>query len=317
MKCSHSVRTDVGRHREHNEDDYGVGEGTDVAQRGHLFVVCDGMGGHEAGEVASRIAVESILSGYYADESDDRAAALSIAFDYANTSIFNEGSLSGISMGTTGVAAVIHHDECIIANVGDSRAYLIRKGAIRQISRDHSLVNEQIAAGMITSADAERMLYKHVITRALGHQPDVVIDTFRFAVLPGDVVLLTSDGLINHLNDDDILTVCARHSLVDCVDRLVDMANERGGNDNITVLMTRIDAVDGTSPLPIPIDAMPVVAGEYNPMRPQPSHSTASMRLMLSPQISWQGAGLSLALLGGLVLVIALGLLGIWPFAPA
>ena len=141
MKCSHSVRTDVGRHREHNEDDYGVGEGVQVAQRGHLFVVCDGMGGHEAGEVASRIAVESILSGYYADESDDRATALSMAFDYANTSIYNEGNLSGVSMGTTGVAAVIHHDECIIANVGDSRAYLIRKGAIRQISRDHSLVN--------------------------------------------------------------------------------------------------------------------------------------------------------------------------------
>jgi hypothetical protein len=145
----------------------------------------------------------------------------------------------------------------------------------------------------------------------------VIIDTFRFAVLPGDMILLTSDGLINHLNDDDILAVCVRPSLVDCVDRLVDIANESGGNDNITVMMTRIDAVEGTSPLPIPIDAMPVVAGEYNPMRPQPSHSTASMRLMLSPQISWQGAGLSLALLGGLVLIIVLGVLGIWPFAPA
>jgi len=276
MKCSHSARTDVGRHREHNEDDYGVGEGTHVAERGHLFVVCDGMGGHEAGEVASRIVVESILSAFYAETGEDRGEALSVALDYANTNIFNEGHQSSISMGTTGVAAVIHRDECIIANVGDSRAYLIRKGAIRQISRDHTLVNEQIAAGMITSADAEKMLYKHVITRTLGHQPDVIVDTFR----------------------------------------LVDMANERGGNDNITVLMVRVDAVDGTSPLPIPVDAMPIVTGQYNPLRIQSSQSTASMRLMLAPQISWQGAGLAVVLLIILLTIIVLGLWGIWPFAP-
>lgn len=316
MKCSHSARTDVGRHREHNEDDYGVGEGTHVAERGHLFVVCDGMGGHEAGEVASRIAVESILSAFYAETGEDRGEALSVALDYANTNIFNEGHQSSISMGTTGVAAVIHRDECIIANVGDSRAYLIRKGAIRQISRDHTLVNEQIAAGMITSADAEKMLYKHVITRVLGHQPDVIVDTFRFAVLPNDIIMLTSDGLINHLSDDDILAVSMQLSLVDSVDRLVDMANERGGNDNITVLMVRVDAVDGTSPLPIPVDAMPIVTGQYNPLRIQSSQSTASMRLMLAPQISWQGAGLAVVLLIILLTIIVLGLWGIWPFAP-
>ncbi len=316
MKCSHSARTDVGRHREHNEDDYGVGEGTHVAERGHLFVVCDGMGGHEAGEVASRIVVESILSAFYAETGEDRGEALSVALDYANTNIFNEGHQSSISMGTTGVAAVIHRDECIIANVGDSRAYLIRKGAIRQISRDHTLVNEQIAAGMITSADAEKMLYKHVITRALGHQPDVIVDTFRFAVLPNDIIMLTSDGLINHLSDDDILAVSMQLSLVDSVDRLVDMANERGGNDNITVLMVRVDAVDGTSPLPIPVDAMPIVTGQYNPLRIQSSQSTASMRLMLAPQISWQGAGLAVVLLIILLTIIVLGLWGIWPFAP-
>jgi len=316
MKCSHSARTDVGRHREHNEDDYGVGEGTHVAERGHLFVVCDGMGGHEAGEVASRIAVESILSAFYAETGEDRGEALSVALDYANTNIFNEGHQSSISMGTTGVAAVIHRDECIIANVGDSRAYLIRKGAIRQISRDHTLVNEQIAAGMITSADAEKMLYKHVITRTLGHQPDVIVDTFRFAVLPNDIIMLTSDGLINHLSDDDILAVSMQLSLVDSVDRLVDMANERGGNDNITVLMVRVDAVDGTSPLPIPVDAMPIVTGQYNPLRIQSSQSTASMRLMLAPQISWQGAGLAVVLLIILLTIIVLGLWGIWPFAP-
>ena len=316
MKCSHSARTDVGRHREHNEDDYGVGEGIHVNDRGHLFVVCDGMGGHEAGEVASRIAVESILSAYYNDPNEDRGAALSVAFDYANTSIFNEGTLSGISMGTTGVAAIMHRDECVVANVGDSRAYLIRKGAIRQISYDHTFINEQIAAGVITSDEADKMLYKHIITRALGHQPDVMVDTFRFAVLPNDLIVLTSDGLINHLSDNDILSVCTQNSLVDSVDRLVDMANERGGNDNITVLLVRVDSVDGTSPLPIPVDAMPVVTGQYNSLRLQSSQSTASMRLMIAPQISWQGAGLAVALLVLLVCIIVLGLWGVWPFAP-
>ncbi len=316
MKCSHSARTDVGRHREHNEDDYGVGEGSHVNERGHLFVVCDGMGGHEAGEVASRIAVESILSAYYADPDEDRGAALSVAFDYANTSIFNEGTMSGVSMGTTGVAAIMHRDECVVANVGDSRAYLIRKGAIRQISYDHTFINEQIAAGVITSDEADKMLYKHVITRALGHQPDVVVDTFRFAVLPNDLIVLTSDGLINHLNDNDILSVCTQNSLVDSVDRLVDMANERGGNDNITVLLVHVDSVDGTSPLPIPVDAMPVVTGQYNSLRLQSSQSTASMRLMIAPQISWQGAGLAVGLLVLLVSIIVLGLMGVWPFAP-
>lgn len=317
MKCTHSVRTDVGRHREHNEDDHGVGEGVQVALHGHLFVVCDGMGGHEAGEVASRIAVESILSGFYGDESDDRCAALSLSFDSANAKIFNEGNMSGVPMGTTGVAAVIHHDECIIANVGDSRAYLIRKGLLRQISRDHSLINEHIEAGIITNADAEKMPYKHVITRALGHQPDVIIDTFRFAVLPGDIVLLSSDGLLNHLNDDDILSICVNHSLGDCVERLVELANERGGNDNITVMMTQIETVDGTSPMPIPIDAMPVVASEFNQVRQLPSHSTGAMQLIPAPQISWQGAGLSLALLCVMIVVIVMGLIGIWPFTSA
>lgn len=317
MKCSHSARTDVGRHRDHNEDDYGLGEGAHIEQHGHLFVVCDGMGGHEAGEVASRLAVANILSSYYDNEDEDRAMALSVAFDTANTVIFNEGNQSGVSMGTTGVAAMLHRDECVVANVGDSRAYLIRRGAIRQITRDHSLVNEQIAAGMITAADAENMLFKHVITRALGHQPDVRIDLFRFALLPTDIIVLASDGLINHVNDDEILAVLHEDTLVDGVDHLVDLANARGGSDNITVLVVRIDALEGTAPLPIPVDAMPVMMSEYNGQRVASTHNTSSMRLMISPQISWQGAGLSLALLVFLLMIIALGIAGVWPFAPA
>jgi protein phosphatase len=104
--------------------------------RAHILsnkvIVCDGMGGHEAGEVASRLAVANILSSYYDNEDEDRALALSVAFDTANTVIFNEGNQSGVSMGTTGVATILHRDECVVANVGDSRAYLIRRGAIRQ-----------------------------------------------------------------------------------------------------------------------------------------------------------------------------------------
>ena len=150
-----------------------------------------------------------------------------------------------------------------------------------------------------------------------GHQPDVRIDLFRFALLPTDIIVLASDGLINHVNDDEILAIMHEDTLVDGVDRLVDLANARGGSDNITVLVVRIDALEGTAPLPIPVDAMPVMMSEYNGQRVASTHNTSSMRLMISPQISWQGAGLSLALLVFLLTIIALGVAGVWPFAPA
>lgn len=314
MKCSHSARTDVGRHREHNEDDYGFGEGDQAEQLGHVFVVCDGMGGHEAGEIASHMAVEHIITAFYALHDDERAVALSLAFESANAAIFNEGTRTNTSMGTTGVAAVLRNDTCIIANVGDSRAYLIRDNDIRQISRDHSLVNEQITAGMITAADADKMYYRHVITRALGHQPDVVVDLFSFPVQPNDRILLATDGLMNHVNDAELVSIIGQSNGADAVERLIDTANEHGGSDNITALIVSVDAVDTAVTSPVPIARLAITATEFAAEQTSGTYSTASMRLLLAPQLSWQGAGLSVALLAFLGSIIVLGMLGWWPF---
>ena len=314
MKCSHSARSDVGRQREHNEDDYGVGEGHQATELGSVFVVCDGMGGHEAGEIASHMAVENIITAFYALKDEERSVALSLAFESANAGIFNEGTRTRTSMGTTGVAAVINGDTCTIANVGDSRAYLIRGNDIRQISRDHSLVNEQVAAGMLSVSDAEKMYYRHVITRALGHQPDVVVDLFSFTVEQNDRILLATDGLINHVDDAELLSIVGQATGADAVERLIDMANERGGSDNITALLVTIDAVDTSVTTPVPISKLAITATEYTAEQTTGSYSTASMRLMLAPQLSWQGAGLSVGILVFLGSIIAFGLMGWWPF---
>ncbi|HWQ13176.1 MAG TPA: Stp1/IreP family PP2C-type Ser/Thr phosphatase, partial [Roseiflexaceae bacterium] len=247
MKLRFRGRTDVGRTRDHNEDDYGYGEGAQVERFGELLVVCDGMGGHAAGEVASHMGVETIIAAYYEDESEDRTQALRQAFEQANARIHAEGRGS---MGTTGVAALLHLDALLIANVGDSRAYLIRNGTIRQISRDHSLVSEQVAAGVITADQARSLYYRNVITRALGYQPEVLVDLFRWPLQPGDVVVLCSDGLHGLVSDEEILQIASSEPLEEAVDRLVDLANERGGTDNITALIAHVDALEWDTATP-------------------------------------------------------------------
>jgi PPM family protein phosphatase len=243
MKVHHSARTDVGKTRDHNEDSYGIGEGPQVEQVGAVLVICDGMGGHAAGEVASRIGVETILTRYYEDDDEDRPVALERAFEEANAQIYAKGHGS---MGTTGVAALLHHDALHIANVGDSRAYLLRDGSLRQVSRDHSFVSDQVAAGLITAEQARLSPHRNVITRALGYQPDVTVDLFRLPLQIGDVVLLCSDGLHGLVSDAELSTLAAQPS-DEAVNQLVDLANQRGGLDNITVAIARVDALDWDS----------------------------------------------------------------------
>lgn len=241
MKLRHSARTDVGKTRDHNEDDFGVGEGAQIETLGHLFVVCDGMGGHAAGEVASRLAVETIIASYYDNSDEDRATVMESAFERANARVHSEGRGS---MGTTGVAALLHHDALHIANVGDSRAYLVRDGRIRQLSRDHSLVGDQMAAGLITAEQARSLNYRNVITRALGYQPEVTVDMFRWPLQVGDIVVLSSDGLHTLVTDEEIAQIALEEPSGNAVEKLVDLANERGGTDNITVLIVQVDALD-------------------------------------------------------------------------
>lgn len=237
MNVRYGAQTDVGRAREQNEDCYGIGEGARAAQHGLLLIVCDGMGGHASGEVASRMAVDSILASYYDDPSEDRPAALEHAFQQANAQIHAQGHGS---MGTTGVAALLLGDTLSVANVGDSRAYLIRDGAVQQISHDHSLVADQVAAGLITPEQARRSTIKNVITRALGHQPEVLVDLFETDLRPGDMVLLCSDGLHGLVDDDELLQAAQMDDLDLVCQQLVELANRRGGHDNITVVLAQV-----------------------------------------------------------------------------
>jgi protein phosphatase len=244
MKLRHSADTDVGKTRDHNEDSFGVGTPEQAERLGDLLVVCDGMGGHAAGEVASKIGVDTILAIYYGEASEDRAHVLEQAFEQANEQIYARGNGS---MGTTGVAALLLHDALHIANVGDSRAYLIRDGEIRQISRDHSFVGDQVAAGLITADQARSSPHRNVITRALGYQSGVTVDLFRWPLQIDDIIVLCSDGLHGLVTDAEIARIAGEASPDDAVHQLIDHANSRGGTDNITVAIAQVEQLDWIS----------------------------------------------------------------------
>ncbi|HEX6292872.1 MAG TPA: PP2C family serine/threonine-protein phosphatase [Herpetosiphonaceae bacterium] len=240
MQLRHAARTDVGKTRDHNEDSYGMEAGGERAAAGALFVVCDGIGGYASGEVASDLAVKTIIDRFYAGADQPPEVALSAAFQEANRVVFNQG---GGKMGTTGVAAQFRDDVAVIANVGDCRAYLIRSGKARQITHDHSFVAEQVAAGMLTAEQARESSYRHIITRAIGHRPEIEVDTFREPLLQGDVVVLCSDGLHGQVEPDEIALAVTKVPLDDACRGLVKLANERGGPDNITIIAVEVVAL--------------------------------------------------------------------------
>jgi protein phosphatase len=240
MRVRWSARSDVGLRREVNQDSYG----TETTPFGYLLVVCDGMGGHAAGEVASRIGVDTIIQEFIALPSEHPVDALRHAFITANQRIYNEGRGT---MGTTGVAALFHQNVAHVANVGDSRAYLIRDGKISQISRDHSLVSDQVAAGLLTPEQARSSSVRNIITRALGHQLAVDVDHFRVPLQAGDTILLSSDGMHGLIEDDEIAEIASILPPDEATRRLVDDANGRGGIDNITVVIAQVDELDTLS----------------------------------------------------------------------
>lgn len=252
MKIAYAAHTDVGRKRKGNEDSHLVNADQD------LFVVCDGMGGHAAGEVASRVAVDSInefitLTG--GDEEitwpfglDDSISydgnRLKTAIRYANRKVLevmkDQAEYEGMA---TTVAAVLMEggDTANIAHVGDSRIYLHRGDEFSQLTADHSWVNEQIVSGVISADQARSHPLRNVVTRALGGKPDLQVDLQARKMQPGDLLLLCSDGLTTMIPDDDIRQIVAEagDDVEQLARRLVDEANERGGEDNITVLLIK------------------------------------------------------------------------------
>jgi serine/threonine protein phosphatase PrpC len=234
--------TDTGQVRQKNEDSFGCFEPGDTQiqeSKGFLYIVADGMGGHKGGEVASRLAVETIHSRYYASGSDDPAAALAEAVQEANQIIFQKSqsdeSLAG--MGTTCTAMAIVAESAYFAHVGDSRAYLLRQGELRQITQDHSLIAEMLRSGLISKEDARTHPQRNVITKSLGAQASVQVDTpsTPFAFEEGDVFLLCSDGLTALAANEEIREALYAQTSAEACNQLIDLANHKGGTDNITV----------------------------------------------------------------------------------
>ena len=239
-----SAKTDTGKVRSSNQDSYSV---FDLADGSVMAVVCDGMGGAKGGNIASEAAVriisEKIKSGFHEGMNENSMRLLlSSAIESANGSIFSmscdNDELSG--MGTTVVCAIIKNDTAFIANAGDSRLYIVDNNKISQITTDHSIVQMMVDNGEITPEEAKDHPKKNVITRALGVDNSLRIDYAREELQDGDTVLLCTDGLTNYVDDASILNVCNTCDAYQIADELIELANENGGGDNVTVVSVSV-----------------------------------------------------------------------------
>ncbi len=241
--------TDVGQRRDHNEDAFLVEEALG------LYIVADGMGGHAGGGTASRLAVETIRNAVaHAREHDpDRFVEggaddarvpdlLQQAVEEACAVIYRtaQGDPELAGMGTTVTAALFDGRTAFVAHVGDSRCYLLREGRIYQVSEDHSLVNEQLKAGAISADEAKHSRFKNIITRSVGFEQQVQVDLMGLDLESGDAVVICCDGLSNLVDDPEILHIVDESPLDVAPGRLVALANDRGGDDNITVVVIRV-----------------------------------------------------------------------------
>lgn len=253
MQIVSGAVTDVGRVRTNNEDCFRV-----VAPL-HLFVLSDGMGGEAHGEVASALAVETVVQHCVDGDKNaavtlycktqpgwsDKTQRLSSAAHLANKRIFESAHEhpEQEGMGATLTAAWIDGSRLSIAHVGDSRAYLLRGGSLQQLTSDHSLVAEQVRQGILTPAEADTSEMQSVLLRALGSQPDIQVDAEEHALVARDILLLCSDGLTRMLIEPEIAaTLQAEPDAMRAAQKLVELANDRGGADNITVVVVRIGA---------------------------------------------------------------------------
>jgi serine/threonine protein phosphatase PrpC len=296
--------SDPGRRRRRNEDSYVVSP--------PLFAVADGMGGAQAGELASRLAVEAMGGGSVA-HSEEQVISL---IREANRRVFarshEDAAASG--MGTTMTAALVGDDgQVAIGHVGDSRAYLLRGGRLEQLTEDHSLVAELVRTGRLSAEEAEDHPQRSVITRALGTDPEVEVDAFTVPAEVGDLFLICSDGLTTMLGDEEILQTLegARDDLEHAARKLVQQANRGGGDDNITVVFFEIaeDVAGSDEDTLTELDGMPaiddtaVVPVPAEPAEPAPTHrdeldETAKRVLAILAVVAVVFVGIALLLLG-------------------
>ena len=253
MKIQYKAISDVGRKRSANEDSYCADSEL------NLFVVADGMGGHAAGEVASKVAVESIQD-FIKNTSNDKDITWPYEFD-ETLSMAGNRLKSAIQtahakvlevtsqkkefqgMATTVVSILVEDGKAQVAHVGDSRAYMVRAGKLIQLTSDHSWVNEQLRTGAITSQQARNHPYRNIVTRALGGPNPVDVDVTEEPMQEGDVILLCSDGLNTMITDEQILEIISRspENLEQACQELINTANQNGGEDNVTAILVRYE----------------------------------------------------------------------------
>jgi protein phosphatase len=250
-----SQLSDVGQKRRHNEDYVGFYEPhrvADLEAHGRLYVLADGVGGATAGDIASEYTVNKIIHTYYQNADQEPGMRLRQAIEEVNADIIAENLRrpDNREMATTVVAAVIRGDQLIVANVGDSRAYLIRGESIEQITEDHSLMAEMINDGVITAEQAATHPYRNVILRSVGAYETIQVDLFVRQLAPDDILILCSDGLTRLVTNSELVKTARVHPPAEATRQLVALANERGGDDNISVSITHIsrDQIQGDVP---------------------------------------------------------------------
>lgn len=244
--------SDVGKVREHNEDNFGhaaPGNPAEAHTRGWLFVLADGVGGHDRGEVASSTAVETLLSCFRnGGQGESAGSLLQKLVQQANLKIYEAGTAVNAgarAMCTTIVSCLLRYDRATIAHVGDSRCYLIRRGHAQSLTSDHSLIGEQVRMGLISEEEARTSERKHILSRSLGTNMVVNVEINEHQVLPGDLLLLSSDGFHGAITAHEIAATASRfQDLEEAVAHLISLAKEKDGSDNITVQLIRIKNVE-------------------------------------------------------------------------
>ncbi len=260
LELEFTEKTDRGLKREGNEDFVGhvlPASPAQVRDQGFLFALADGMGGHAQGEVASKLAVETMIAGFRrVPKGIMHASLLPKLVQEANAAVYEAGHASkvrGANMGTTMVACALRFDSAVISHVGDSRCYLFRNGSGALLTRDHTMAAEQMRLGILAPsdmpADKDSDGMQHMLTRSLGYDLFVAADTITVNIVPGDVLLLCSDGLHGYISDAEIERIVNRTTSIDpalerTADALIAAANATGGNDNVTAQLIRVVAVE-------------------------------------------------------------------------
>lgn len=244
--------SDNGRQRDHNEDYFGYYEpanADEARSRGWLFALADGVGGHDRGEVASKLAIETMIEGFRkSTKGESLATVLPKLVQAANSMVYETAMHTGptrSNMATTMVACALRYDRAIVAHAGDSRCYLVRQGYAASITRDHTVSNEQLRMGLISAGEAGSSRTSHVLSRSLGGNMFLNVETSEQQIFTGDIFMQCSDGLHHSLQPEDIAKITSRGaSLSEAARQLIDLANERDGSDNISVQLVRVKSVE-------------------------------------------------------------------------